>query len=195
MDRVATPLIECELCGARGASSVCTPALVGGEIMGSVLVVREQGEIADKDAEQIETTTSLAAPVLGNLRNLAIAETRAVTDALTGLAEQPRRDRDAQGHGRIRRTVGQTRSRAVLVDLDHFKKVNDNYGHQVGDEVLRRRPSRCARRFATATSSARYGGEEFLVLLQGTDKAEAANAAEKMRRQLASSASPASPRA
>jgi GGDEF domain-containing protein len=75
-----------------------------------------------------------AAPFLGNLRNLAIAELRASTDRLTGLPNQ-RAVQDT-----LKRMVAQasrtiTPLTAVLIDLDHFKQINDLYGHDNGDEI------------------------------------------------------------
>jgi diguanylate cyclase (GGDEF)-like protein len=72
----------------------------------------------------------------------------------------------------------------VIVDLDHFKQVNDTYGHPAGDAVLReaaRRMQNCVRQY---DSLGRYGGEEFLILLPGCTEAESFSQAERLRRQL-----------
>lgn len=176
-------LIECELCGKTGVSSICTPALVGGEIIGSVLVTRDDEEISDRAVSRIEETTSLAAPVLGNLRNLAVAETRAVTDSLTGLANSRAATETLRVMAAFAGRSAQPLS-AVLVDLDHFKHVNDNYGHQIGDEVLAAAAESMKDSIRSSDFIARYGGEEFLILLQGTDKETASEVAEKVRRGL-----------
>ncbi len=88
VERVAgrAELLECRLCGAVGANSLCIPSLVGGEVIGSVLVSRDSRPLDERERHRFESTVTSAAPVLANLRNLTIAETRSVTDSLTGLA-------------------------------------------------------------------------------------------------------------
>jgi CHASE3 domain sensor protein len=76
-------ILECEICGALATTSVCEPLLVGGEVIGSVLV-SVVSDPTESDRQRIDSSVSQAAPVLANLRNLALAETRAATDALTG---------------------------------------------------------------------------------------------------------------
>ena len=77
-------LVRCELCGRLPGAATCEPLLVGGEVIGSVLVSTPEEPDAD-DRRRVRETVAQAAPVLGNLRNLALAELRAATDALTGL--------------------------------------------------------------------------------------------------------------
>jgi diguanylate cyclase (GGDEF)-like protein len=176
-------LVECELCGAQRGSAVCMPALVGGEIIGSVLVTRPEGDFTAVQTRRLEETVSQAAPVLGNLRNLAIAETRAVTDSLTGLANSRAATETLSVMAAFASRSAQPLS-AILVDLDHFKRVNDTYGHQIGDEVLGATGQTLKAELRASDFIARYGGEEFLVLLQGTSKESAAGVAEKMRQAL-----------
>jgi diguanylate cyclase (GGDEF)-like protein len=174
------PLLECELCGALGANSVCMPSLVGGEVIGSVLVSRDSERLSRIERRRLESTVTTAAPVLANLRNLAIAETRAVTDSLTGLANARAA---AQDLDRIVAFAGRTGTplSAILLDLDHFKRINDNYGHQIGDETLAAVGEVLLRGTRASDFAARYGGEEFLILLQDTDTASAVDLAEKLR--------------
>jgi len=75
---------------------------------------------------------------------------------------------------------------ALLFDLDHFKEVNDTYGHQAGDEVLRRIAQRARRVLRKADVVGRWGGEEFLVLLPGVGLAGAQRVAAKLARAVAS---------
>ena len=144
------PLLACELCGDH-ARTTCVPSLVGGQVIGSVLVAHEQ-PLRPAEQTRIDESVGQAAPVLANLRNLAIAEVRAATDALTGLPNA-RAARDSL----VRMVAQSSRSQlplaAVLCDLDNFKQINDVYGHDKGARRSPRRARRCARRSARATSS------------------------------------------
>jgi two-component system, cell cycle response regulator len=73
----------------------------------------------------------------------------------------------------------------AIVDLDHFKSVNDQHGHQVGDEVLTAAVGAMRRRLRAEDQLGRLGGEEFLVLLPDTDKPAAAIVAESLRQEIA----------
>jgi diguanylate cyclase (GGDEF)-like protein len=75
---------------------------------------------------------------------------------------------------------------ALMVDLDHFKQVNDCYGHVCGDEVLREATRRMAASIRRYDSVGRYGGEEFLIVLPGCDGEGAAAQAERVRRTMES---------
>ena len=128
------PLLRCALCRDHQGFSTCEPLLVGGEIIGSVLVARERA-IDDDEVSRIKKTVTQAAPVLANLRNLALAEFRANNDALTGLPNRRATD------DTLKRMVAQasrsvTPLAAAMLDLDHFKQINDRFGHGKGDEVL-----------------------------------------------------------
>jgi diguanylate cyclase (GGDEF)-like protein len=174
----STALMSCELCGALPGSSSCEPLLVGGEVIGSVLI-NVDGQSAP-DRQRSRETVAQAAPVLANLRNLAIAELRAATDVLTGLPNQ-RAIQDT-----LKRMVAQASRTisplaALLVDLDHFKQVNDIYGHDRGDEVLAAVGVAMRSVLRDSDFVGRYGGEEFLMLLPDTGNAGALQVAEAVR--------------
>ena len=172
-------LITCEVCGGLPGTSTCEPLLVGGEVIGSVLVAHSEHP-DERSNQRIRETVTQAAPVLGNLRNLAIAELRAATDRLTGLPNQ-RAVQDT-----LKRMVAQasrtiTPLTAVLVDLDHFKEINDLYGHDRGDEVLAAVGVALRNAVRESDFVGRYGGEEFLLLLPDTDTEGALQVAEAVR--------------
>jgi diguanylate cyclase (GGDEF)-like protein len=72
----------------------------------------------------------------------------------------------------------------LLLDIDHFKKVNDSYGHNVGDQILTGLVALCQENLREMDTLARLGGEEFVILLPETDLAEARHIAERLRRTL-----------
>ncbi|MGH9433698.1 MAG: GGDEF domain-containing protein, partial [Terriglobia bacterium] len=76
---------------------------------------------------------------------------------------------------------GLTPVAVILTDLDHFKSVNDNYGHLAGDEVLRQIASQLRAAVRSYDAVGRYGGEEFLMVLPGCDAAAAGRRAESLR--------------
>jgi diguanylate cyclase (GGDEF)-like protein len=156
---------------------------VGGEVIGSVLVAHEH-ELTDVQRNRIDESVSQAAPVLANLRNLAVAEVRAATDVLTGLPNA-RALRDS-----LTRLVAQAaRSSlplsAILCDLDHFKQINDVYGHDKGDQALAAASTALRSSLRESDLAGRYGGEEFLILLPDTALNGAIVLAEKLREAVA----------
>jgi diguanylate cyclase (GGDEF)-like protein len=72
----------------------------------------------------------------------------------------------------------------VMCDVDHFKKINDTYGHQAGDEVLRRVVTLLKQKVRTVDWVARYGGEEFVIVLPETGYTNAVKVAETLRESL-----------
>ena len=112
------------------------------------------------------------------------------TDALTRLANRRRLDEAlAREHGRWQRTASPLS--LLMIDLDHFKRVNDHYGHATGDDYLRAVAQVLARAAARPTDvAARYGGEEFVCLLPDTAPQEAAAVATRIHVGVAALALP-----
>ena len=75
----------------------------------------------------------------------------------------------------------QTELSVLMMDVDHFKKVNDTYGHQVGDAVLVATAASLSQTLRSEDVLARYGGEEFLIILRGIELATAASVGERLR--------------
>jgi diguanylate cyclase (GGDEF)-like protein len=177
------PLLTCELCGMTDGNSTCVPSLVGGEVIGSVLV-QHALPLDAWGKRRIEESMTQASPVLANLRNLALSQSRALTDGLTGLPNRRSADdtlkRLAAHAGRTSSPLG-----AVLFDLDHFKQVNDLCGHEKGDEVLAAVGLAVMGNLRASDFAARFGGEEFVLLLPDTDREGAVTVAEKLREAIA----------
>jgi diguanylate cyclase (GGDEF)-like protein len=172
-------VLACELCGAAPGASTCRPLLVGGEVIGSVLAMQEERADAADEAV-LRRAVSQSAPTLANLRNLALAEFRANNDALTGLPNKRATD------DTLKRMVAQANRSAnpltaLMLDLDHFKQINDRYGHGKGDEVLASVGATIQACLRESDFAGRFGGEEFLVLLPDTTAEGALNVAERLR--------------
>ena len=119
-----------------------------------------------------------------NARLHRVVEQQAVVDGLTGLANRRRADEMlARELARSRRFGGPVG--LILADVDDFKAINDEYGHPVGDAVLREVAGAFLGTVREIDVAARWGGEEFAVVLPGTDAEGAARAAERIREALA----------
>jgi diguanylate cyclase (GGDEF)-like protein len=178
------PLLACRVCHALEGSLCCEPLVVGGEVIGSVLMERDGTQIEPQDLQRVHVSVSQAAPVLANLRSLAVAEARAATDALTGMPNR----RSVQDT--LNRMVAQasrtlTPLTAVMIDLDHFKKINDTFGHGKGDETLAQVGAVLQSSLRASDFVGRYGGEEFLALLPNTPRDAGVGVAEKLRMAIA----------
>ncbi|HTX49882.1 MAG TPA: PleD family two-component system response regulator [Caulobacteraceae bacterium] len=110
----------------------------------------------------------------------------AVTDQLTGLHN--RRYMTGQLGALVNRAVrGGEPVSALMIDIDHFKKINDGFGHDIGDHVLREFAVRLASNVRAIDLPCRYGGEEFVVIMPGASLEDAGRIAERIRRHVAGS--------
>ena len=181
-------LLSCPVCAACPGASCCVPLTVGGEVIGSVLLNRPR-PYAEAEEERIRESVGQAAPALANLRNLAVAEIRAATDGLTGLPNK-RAVTDALKRMFAQASTTGSPIALLLLDLDHFKQINDQCGHAVGDQVLANVGAVLRSVLRTRDFAGRNGGEEFAVLLPDTEIAAALEIAERVRAAIAEIALP-----
>ncbi len=113
-------------------------------------------------------------------KQLAEEQQRAVTDILTGLPNRVAYEQRAQQEFERWRRYGNPLT-MVVVDIDKFKNINDEYGHLAGDKVIQLIGKEIARRIRKTDFIARYGGEEFVILLPETDSKTAAGVMDKTR--------------
>jgi len=125
----------------------------------------------------------LARPVARVLGDVARLSRQAGTDALSGLAN--RRGLNERLDDELERAVrNDTRVCFVLADIDDFKEINDGFGHQTGDKVIRAVGQALAGAVRELDFPARYGGEEFALILPGSSLADGARTAERIRRAI-----------
>jgi diguanylate cyclase len=136
---------------------------------------------ANARASALETNFVATTQELDKIRDsLKAAEERSNTDALTGLANRRSMDeffRSAQ----IVAMEQDAPLSIMMIDIDHFKKFNDSYGHQVGDQVIRLVAKVLQDIVGEVGLAARYGGEELIAVLPGSDLAACAEVAERIR--------------
>jgi diguanylate cyclase (GGDEF)-like protein len=182
-DEQRPALLSCPVCASCPGASACVPLTVGGEVIGSVLLNRP-APYAEAEEQRIRDSVAQAAPVLANLRNLAVAEIRAATDGLTGLPNK-RAVTDALKRMFAQASTTGSPLALLLLDLDHFKQINDQRGHAVGDQVLANVGAVLRSVLRTRDFAGRNGGEEFAVLLPDTELPSAIEIAERVRAAIA----------
>jgi diguanylate cyclase (GGDEF)-like protein len=180
-DRAA--LLGCPVCGPCPGDSTCVPLTVGGEVIGAVLL-NHPVPYGEAEEQRIQESVGQAAPVLANLRNLAVAEIRAATDGLTGLPNK-RAVTDAMKRMFAQASMTVSPLGLLLLDLDHFKQINDQGGHPVGDQVLANVGAVLRTVLRARDFAGRNGGEEFAILLPDTEVPAALEIAERVRAAVA----------
>ncbi len=142
------------------------------------------GAIAKRLAEGIRLQHANAALAAQLRKALQKVEIDAATDALTG--HWNRRALDEAIREQVERhAAGGTALSILMIDIDHFKNINDEFGHMVGDDVLRAFAQRLRDFLRAADVCARFGGEEFVVLLPDTALATALDIGERIRKGIA----------
>jgi diguanylate cyclase (GGDEF)-like protein len=141
------------------------------------------------DPTDLDLLLARARTLLDFKNYLDTCEEAAFTDHLTGLANRRRFERQ------LEREVGRARRFnrpfcLLLLDIDHFKNVNDSFGHDAGDDVLRRLGNALQAGTRGIDTAARIGGEEFAVVLTETDFARALEVAERLRVSISEMQSP-----
>lgn len=148
-------------------------ALLEGVISVAKTMREENQYLEDRLAASIEEVNTLQ-------RDVEAIQREAMQDALTGVANRATFDRSLEKHMSEAKENGEPLA-LVLGDIDHFKKFNDTWGHQTGDQVLRLVAEVMNANVKGMDMLARYGGEEFAVVLPGTTLENAHRLADKIR--------------
>ncbi|HEY4186404.1 MAG TPA: diguanylate cyclase, partial [Polyangia bacterium] len=168
----------------KGDSLLVLPLLVKDEVIGTFTVAAKRaGAFPGDRREMLGVIANQVAISMQNARMYQIVEEQATTDGLTGLVNHRTfQERFQAMLGRAERHHFPVS--LILTDIDHFKKINDNYGHPTGDDVLRRIAAILGASARKIDIGARYGGEEFAIVLEATDRAGAQNLAERIRAEV-----------
>jgi diguanylate cyclase (GGDEF)-like protein len=168
-------------------TAVAVPMVWNDELKGALSIGwTTMRRVEEEDRRTLEAIADLATVACHNAESYHRVQQAARTDALTGLLN----------HGamqvRVREEIARARRDGtplsfVIIDLDDFKQINDQRGHQAGDELLRRVASLLQAELRPYDIVARYGGDEFVLLLPGSDEATARAVAERVRDAMAAS--------
>ena len=166
---------------AFGLTNVlAAPLTAHGELLGAVLISRRRADPWSEPARRLlEAAAAEASAALARTATHRAVEAAATTDALTGLPNRRYFEEYVDLLGKGRRAddaVG-----VLMVDVDHFKQLNDRHGHATGDVVLRAIARTIAAAVRDMDVPARYGGEEFVVLLRNPSRAVALEVGERIR--------------
>ena len=162
-------------------SAAIVPLVRDDRILGAIVL--EAGEAKALTLEEARNLTVLAAIVASSLElvwQVAEVDKRSRTDPLTGLWNRHHFGEQLQ-HKLSEADRRGNQVSLVLVDLDHFKRVNDNWGHQAGDSVLKQVARILQDSLREIDICVRYGGEEIALLLSDTDSQSAVEVAERLR--------------
>jgi diguanylate cyclase (GGDEF)-like protein len=162
---------------------IAAPLRVNGRIEGAIVLSRRvDGDWPVSAHRFLDAAAVEASAALARVYSLREAETRATTDALTGLPN--RRYFDEYLGLLARRRRAEDRIGVLMIDIDRFKRLNDTFGHGVGDHVLRDVAPAIAAAVRDDDVPARFGGEEFAVLLKNPTPAIAIEVGERVRRSV-----------
>ncbi|MDQ6768303.1 MAG: sensor domain-containing diguanylate cyclase [Candidatus Eremiobacteraeota bacterium] len=167
---------------ARG--SLVVPIVADAQAVGCVQLLSSQPNLYTRDQlEHVGRLISLASVGVRNallhIRTRAMADTDSLTGLLSSRAYHERLESEFRKAQAARKSLS-----LLLIDLDNFKDVNDNFGHQAGDELLRRIGGLLRQQARRNDVYCRYGGDEFIVVMPETIKSEAAMVADRIRKAI-----------
>ncbi len=178
------PVLVLDEPSGQAESLLAVPLRARGRTLGALVLTGGRGTFDASSRRVLEILANQAAATIQLIKDKEQQRQLAVRDGLTGLynrrafgellvAAIANEDRRAEG------SLG-----LVILDLDHFKKLNDTYGHPAGDAALRSLARLLDQHLRKGDQAARYGGEEFVVILPGSDAERSFGAAERLRAAL-----------
>jgi len=183
--RIEEAVVFDEATRLRGLLSLkVLPLKAGDAVLGTLVVgAHTAGAYHGEAVRQLEVVAMQAGDALLRARLFEQTERLATTDGLTGLVNHRSFQARLDEHIAAARRYGKKVS-LLFTDIDHFKSVNDTYGHPAGDVVLRGVAAILHREARTTDVAARYGGEEFALVMPETDLVGAMRTAERIRQKV-----------
>ena len=165
-------------------SEMCVPLIFFGEKLGVLMLESATPHnFTPEDVPPLESVADICAGAIQNAHYFEKAQQLAYIDGLTGIYN--RRYFEMQIATEIERASRYDgRLAIIMIDIDHFKRLNDEFGHLLGDEVLRQVSGVFGQQLRKVDVVCRYGGEEFAILVPQTSGGNAMEVAEKLRRMV-----------
>lgn len=179
-DVTVEPLCPGKFALPTEGSYYCGPLIAGGIIIGAVRLEGAAGFWTPERESLLESYLSTSASVLSNLQLLQTMREQANIDPLTGLYNR----RFCKDYARKLMAMARRKNTPlgfIMLDLDHFKTINDVFGHEVGDRILKQFARTITQSMRETNLTARLGGEEFVILLPDTGAQACQVVAERIR--------------
>jgi diguanylate cyclase (GGDEF)-like protein len=162
-------------------SGIIVPLIVGARVVGTLACwSRTENAYTEEDEKVLEMMASQVATAVVAADHAETSERRAMHDPLTGLPNRRQLTEDINSQFSGLSEAGQ-RAAVAMIDVDHFKHLNDDFGHRVGDVSLQKIASVMRNAMREGDLIYRYGGEEFVAIFRGASGPEALIAAERLR--------------
>ena len=169
--------------GAGEFFHYCIPFFIGGQVGGVIQIAHQDPEkkVIQSDINYLKSYLQEAAPVIEAKTYMELLKEQSMIDRLTGMYNRRYLD---EHMGELDRDDGHSTIGILMIDIDNFKSVNDEYGHDVGDLVLERMSQVIRENVRQTDVLVRFGGEEILVLLMDARPGNIVPIAEKIRRSV-----------
>lgn len=174
-------------------SELCIPLLSYGEMMGMLCLESiRTNAFASGDLPALESVADICANAIQNARYFQKVRQMAYVDGLTGIFN--RRYFETRIAEEIERASRYQHPMSIIMfDIDHFKRLNDEFGHLLGDDVLRQVSNLFSQNLRKVDVPCRFGGEEFAIIVPETGGADAFSVADKLRRMISQTPFPGVP--
>jgi diguanylate cyclase (GGDEF)-like protein len=161
---------------------IASPLIVNGNVIGVMEAINKKNALSfnEFDLQIFETLANHASSAIYNARLYEMAITDGMTKLFIHKYFQGRLAEEFKRAERYKRDLS-----LIMIDLDHFKRLNDKYGHQFGDEVLIKTANEIKAKCRASDLPCRYGGEEFAIILPETNMKSSMALAERLRKNIA----------